>query len=77
MKIKKGEAVGIIGESGAGKSTFLDIILGLLPFSQGQINIFGNKISETISSWQNEIGYVSQNIYLLDDSIKKYNSRHL
>lgn len=76
LKIKKGEAVGIIGESGAGKSTLLDIILGLLPATEGEVNIFGNNLTEAINSWQNEIGYVSQNIYLLDDTIKKkYSSR--
>ena len=71
LKIKKGEAVGIIGESGAGKSTLLDIILGLLPATEGEVSIFGNNLTEAINSWQNEIGYVSQNIYLMDDTIKK------
>lgn len=72
MTIKKGETVGIIGQSGSGKSTLLDIILGLLPLEKDEnISIFGNKLNASAQSWQKEIGYVSQNIYLTDDTIKK------
>ena len=72
MTIKKGETVGIIGQSGSGKSTLLDIILGLLPLEKDKnISIFGNKLNTSAQSWQKEIGYVSQNIYLTDDTIKK------
>jgi len=72
MTIKKGETVGIIGQSGSGKSTLLDIILGLLPLEKDEnISIFGNKLNTSAQSWQKEIGYVSQNIYLTDDTIKK------
>ena len=50
----------------------LDIILGLLPLEKDKnISIFGNKLNTSAQSWQKEIGYVSQNIYLTDDTIKK------
>ena len=64
--------MGIIGQSGSGKSTLLDIVLGLLPLKNQSINVFGNELKgELCASWQKEIGYVSQNIYLTDDTIKK------
>ena len=71
LKIDINKTVGIIGESGAGKSTLVDIILGLLTPSNGKVLVDGVDIEENIKSWQKQIGYVPQNIYLLDDTIKK------
>ena len=70
LKIKAGSKVGIIGQSGAGKSTFIDLILGLLKPTNGKILVDGKNISENINSWQSQIGYVPQDVYLLDDTIK-------
>tara|TARA_B100000780_G_scaffold49689_1_gene30869 strand:+ start:20142 stop:21932 length:1791 start_codon:yes stop_codon:yes gene_type:complete len=70
LKIKKGSKVGIIGRSGAGKSTLVDLILGLLKPQKGQIYVDENKLHEVVNSWQGQIGYIPQEIYLLDDSIK-------
>ena len=70
LKIKKGSKVGIIGRSGAGKSTLVDLILGLLKPQKGQIYVDDNKLHEVVNSWQGQIGYIPQEIYLLDDSIK-------
>jgi ATP-binding cassette, subfamily B, bacterial PglK len=70
LTIKKGESIGIIGKSGAGKSTLSDTILGLIKPSKGGIYIDGVDIYKDIKSWQNLIGYVQQDIYLLDDSIR-------
>ena len=70
FKIKKGSKVGIIGRSGAGKSTLVDLILGLLKPQKGQIYVDDNNLDEVINSWQGKIGYIPQEIYLLDDSIK-------
>ena len=70
LAIVKGESMGVIGKSGAGKSTLSDIILGLLKPSAGAIHIDGVDIYEDIKSWQSLIGYVQQDIYLLDDSIR-------
>ena len=69
FNIKKGQTIGIIGSSGAGKSTIVDILLGLLEVKSGQILIDGTSIYENILSWQSRIGYVPQQIYLIDDSI--------
>lgn len=68
--IPKGKFVGIIGPSGAGKTTFVDILLGLLPPKSGTITVDGNDIYKNISGWLDNIAYVPQNIYLIDGSIK-------
>jgi ABC-type bacteriocin/lantibiotic exporter with double-glycine peptidase domain len=71
MNIEKGSIVGITGQTGAGKSTLFHLMLGLLTPQQGNIFYKGNDIFADLSAWRKEIGYISQNIYLLDGSIKK------
>lgn len=70
FKIPKGAFVGIVGASGAGKTTFIDILLGLLPPDSGNISVDGQNIGENLSGWLNNIAYVPQSIYLVDGSIK-------
>ena len=70
MNIKLGTSVGIIGRSGSGKSTLVDIILGLLDCEKGKILVDGVNIKNNKQSWQKNIGYIPQDIYLLDDTIK-------
>lgn len=70
MTINRGESVGIVGASGAGKTTSVDIILGLLKPEKGSVMIDGIDIREDISGWLNQIGYIPQMIFMLDDSIK-------
>ncbi len=70
LEISFGEIVGIIGQSGAGKSTLIDIITGLLIPSKGKVIIDGNEINFNEKNWQNQIGYIPQEIYLFDDTIK-------
>jgi ABC-type multidrug transport system fused ATPase/permease subunit len=71
MKISKGESIGFIGTSGSGKSTLIDIILGLLSPDSGNVFVDGNNINDNMRSWQNQIGYVPQTIYLTDDTIRR------
>ena len=71
IKIGKGEAVGIIGASGAGKSTFVDVLLGLLSPEQGKVLVDGVDIQNNLRSWQDHIGYVPQSIYLVDDTLAR------
>ena len=63
--------IGLIGSSGTGKTTLINIILGLLEPSNGEILVDNINIQKGKRSWQDQIGYVPQNIYLNDDSIKK------
>jgi ABC-type multidrug transport system fused ATPase/permease subunit len=71
LKIRKGTMVGIIGRSGSGKSTIVDLVLGLLNPKQGEIQVDGNNILENLKNWQKKVCYVPQNIYLIDDTIIK------
>ena len=71
FEIKKNQFIGIVGPSGAGKSTLVDLILGLLKPDRGKVLVDGNDIHMLNRSWQKIIGYVPQDIYLTDDSIKK------
>lgn len=68
--VNRGECIGIIGESGSGKSTFVDIMLGLLKPVEGKILADGMDVCNGMRSWRDLIGYVPQNIYLTDASLK-------
>lgn len=69
--IPKGKFVGIIGPSGAGKTTFVDILLGLLEPTSGKITVDGVDIFSNIRGWQANLAYVPQSIYLIDGTIKE------
>ena len=69
LKIKKGDYVGVIGASGAGKTTFLDVLLGLLEPTAGSILVDGQDIATKLTAWQAKMGYVAQNIYMIDGTI--------
>ena len=70
IKIQTGSTVGIVGETGSGKSTLVDIILGLLEPQEGKL-IIDDKIlqKKLLRNWQQSIGYVPQQIFLADDTI--------
>lgn len=70
MEIKKGQSVGVMGASGAGKSTIVDILLGLLRAREGAITCDGRDIFENYPGWLLGIGYIPQSIYLVDESIR-------
>jgi len=70
LSIEKNSKIGIIGENGSGKSTLINLICGLLKPSGGRILVDDIDIQTIISDWQNKIGYISQNTYLLDDNIE-------
>ncbi|MCT7974874.1 ABC transporter ATP-binding protein [Laspinema olomoucense] len=70
LTIPKGTSVGFVGSSGAGKTTIVDVILGLLPPTQGKILVDGRDIHEDLSAWQRLIGYIPQSIYLCDDTLR-------
>lgn len=69
--IPKGNFVGIIGPSGAGKTTFVDILLGLLKPTSGSITVDGVNVLTNIRAWQANLAYVPQSIYLIDGTIKE------
>ncbi len=70
IKIKKGERTAFVGESGAGKSTIVDIIMGLYKPTNGQIFIDGKAITnKNVRSWRTKIGYIPQQVYLFDGTV--------
>nr|WP_196600955.1 ABC transporter ATP-binding protein [Pectinatus frisingensis] len=71
VTIPKGAFVGIVGPTGAGKTTFVDILLGLLEPTGGNIYVDNNNIFSNIRGWQANFSYVPQNIYLIDGTIKE------
>ncbi len=71
LSIAHGTSVGIIGVTGAGKTTLVDIILGVLKPQEGMICYGTLDIHEDYAEWQKHIGYIPQNIYLTDESIRK------
>jgi ABC-type multidrug transport system fused ATPase/permease subunit len=71
FKIKPSKSIGIVGSSGSGKSTVINILVGLLFPTDGNISIDDHTLDKDhLRSWQSKIGLVSQNIFLLDSSIK-------
>ena len=72
LSIAKGECIGFMGVTGSGKSTLIDIIMGLLPPTKGQLSIDQKKLTrENRRSWQVHIAHVPQNIYLSDSTIEE------
>ena len=71
LNIEKGTIVGITGETGSGKSTLFHIMLGLLSPKTGTIFYKNENIHTNMENWRNQIGYIAQNIYLLDNTIEK------
>ncbi len=71
MRIPVGKSVGIVGTSGAGKTTVVDIMLGLLQLKSGSIYADGIEVREHYESWLKNIGYIPQTIFMIDSSIRK------
>ena len=71
IKIEKGDYLGFVGPSGAGKTTLIDVLLGLLRPSKGTIEFNGKDIQSDLQSWRAFIAYLPQEIFLIDDSIEQ------
>ena len=70
MTVPIGKSVGIVGASGAGKTTAVDLLLGVLLAKEGEILADGVSVMENYSEWLSHIGYIPQSIFMLDDDIK-------
>ena len=70
LTIRDGETVGIVGVTGAGKTTLVDLLLGLLKPDSGTVCYGAMDIYEDYAQWQKHIGYIPQNIYLVDDTVR-------
>ena len=69
--IARGTSVGIVGPTGAGKSTIVDVVLGLLTPTAGQVLVDGRDLAHVRSSWLAQIGYVPQEVMLVDDTLRR------
>ena len=70
FQIECGSSVGFVGTTGSGKTTMAELILGLFTPSQGKITVDGKDIQDNLPGWQALLGFVPQDIYLLDDTIR-------
>jgi ABC-type multidrug transport system fused ATPase/permease subunit len=71
LSISKGESIGLIGKSGAGKTTLVDILLGLFIPQFGDIKVDEVSVYSNLRAWQNMLGYVPQSIFLIDDTLER------
>ena len=70
MVVPVGKSIGVVGASGAGKTTIVDVLLGLLQLQGGTITSDGTSIFDNYGAWLSHVGYIPQSIYMLDDSIR-------
>lgn len=70
LELKRGESIAFVGSTGCGKSTLVNLILGLLASKSGTIKVNGVDIFSNLESWRNHLGYIPQTIFLLDDTIR-------
>jgi ATP-binding cassette subfamily C protein len=70
LKLRRGESIAFVGATGCGKSTLVNLVLGLLEPNQGTIKVNGKDIFSDLPSWRRLLGYIPQTIFLLDDSIR-------
>ncbi len=71
FKIEKNTSVAFIGPSGAGKTTMVDIMLGVLKPQKGCVKVDGSNIADCMDAWHKKVGYIPQNIYLMDESLRR------
>jgi ABC-type multidrug transport system fused ATPase/permease subunit len=71
FELERGRSIGIVGSSGAGKTTVLDLILGLHPADRGDVLVDGTPIEGVATWWRSQLGYVPQEVFLVDASIRE------
>ncbi|MGH8914194.1 MAG: ABC transporter ATP-binding protein, partial [Acidimicrobiia bacterium] len=71
LRIRRGDFVGICGPTGGGKTTLVDLMTGLLEPTSGVIRVDGRDIANHVRGWQVNLGVVPQNLFLLDDSLRR------
>jgi ATP-binding cassette subfamily C protein len=71
LLVRRGESVAIVGATGAGKSTLIDVLVGLLSPASGKVLVDGRAIGASIDAWQRAVGYVPQSPFLFDDTLRR------
>ncbi len=71
LRVPRGRSIGVVGPTGSGKTTLVDLILGLLEPSEGWLEVDGQRVDPNqLSAWRENIGYVAQEIFLVDDTVE-------
>jgi ATP-binding cassette subfamily C protein len=71
LVIRRGDSIGIVGPTGSGKTTLVDLLLGILSPTSGAVRVDGTDLRAALRDWQRQIGYVPQTVYLIDDTIRR------
>lgn len=71
LRIGKGEMIAFVGASGSGKTTLVDCIIGLLSPTAGTVRVDGFDVADDLPGWRRQIGYIPQDVYLVDDSLRR------
>jgi ATP-binding cassette, subfamily B, bacterial PglK len=71
LRVRRGESVGIVGPTGAGKSTLVNLVLGIVKPTAGRILVDGEDMFADVRAWRRNLGYVSQEFTLVDDTIRR------
>lgn len=71
IDINSGESIGLIGTSGSGKTTMVDLLLGLLTPDSGEIKVNKDPLVKNLLNWRSQVAYIPQNIFLLDDTLQR------
>jgi ATP-binding cassette subfamily C protein len=71
LEIRKGESMGVVGPTGGGKTTLVDVMLGLLPPTRGRVLVDDTDIQSDLEGWQRNLGVVPQMVYLLDTTLRR------
>lgn len=71
LEIRRGESVAIVGATGAGKTTLADLVMGLLPPTDGRVTVDGVAVDNRLAAWRGAVGYVPQALFLIDDTLRR------
>lgn len=71
VEISSGQFLAVVGPSGSGKTTLLDILLGVIPYDSGDVKISGKNPSDAVTTWPGAIGYVPQNVEIIDSTVRE------
>lgn len=71
LRVARGESIGIVGPTGAGKSTLVGLVIGLLHPSVGRLTVDGRVLSDNVRGWQALVGFVPQSVFMLDASVRE------
>ena len=70
LEIRSGESIGLIGSSGSGKTTMVDVLLGMLKPHQGQIMFNGKSLDTSLADWRQQVAYLPQQVFLIDNTLR-------